>query len=102
MNTYSEEEDANVIPEFGPLTTLRSSLAENTSYGILTSAHKGSQLAKSLKVPKQSSFKTPLMVSSPEVLNPMRLGPEFAKARKNFLLETFSVLDDPDESKIDK
>lgn len=77
-------------------------MAENTSYGILTSAHKGCQLAKSLKIPKQSSFKTPLMVSSPEVLNSMPLGPEFAKAGKNFLLKTLSVLDDPDESRIDK
>ena len=42
------------------------------------------------------------MVSPPEVLNSMPLGPEFAKAGKNFLLETFSVLDDPAESRIDK
>ena len=42
------------------------------------------------------------MVSSPEVLNSMPLGPEFAKAGKNFLLKTLSVLDDPDESRIDK
>lgn len=42
------------------------------------------------------------MVSPPEALNSMPLGPAFAKAGKNFLLETFSVLDDPAESRIDK